>query len=280
MIKLCRGAWYGRRRSRSGTFVNPHLGLASRASTAAPRGSRSFAMTSSTTVSSILKYSWTRKLRIAAICRHGISGRSAVVASGSAFTASPMIPISRRIADTVGVLASQGFSVVMNLGDGGLNVGESVARRSGHNAMACLRADSDTPFFNSSSQATSTGIMSNSSSSKRMPDSRESRLPLAPPAARSSNISTSLPGPAVPRAIDPNSRGLLAPYLFSTSRIASRFSARRARARLLYVLVTLPILRLISDNPRALEDSQTSGVVTILESLDLHSGASGAKMAP
>ena len=37
---------------------------------------------------------------MAPIWRQAISGRLAVTASGSAFTASPMIPISRRIADT------------------------------------------------------------------------------------------------------------------------------------------------------------------------------------
>lgn len=103
--------------------------------------------------------------------------------------------------------------------------------------MAWLRADSDTRSLRSSSLATSTGMLSNSSSSNRMPDSRESRLP-GPSALRSNSRSTSLSGPAVPCAIDPNSRGLLAPYLVSTSRIAPRCSRRRSSARPLYVLVT------------------------------------------
>lgn len=48
----------------------------------------------------------------------------------------------------------------------------------------------------------------------------------------------SLSGPAVPWATDPNSRGLLAPYLASTSPISFLRSRRRSIARLLYVLVT------------------------------------------
>jgi len=39
----------------------------------------------------MLKYSWIGKLRMAPIWRQAISGRLAVTASGSAFTASPMI---------------------------------------------------------------------------------------------------------------------------------------------------------------------------------------------
>lgn len=51
-------------------------------------------------------------------------------------------------------------------------------------------------------------------------------------------MSTSLPGPAVPWATDPKSRGLLAPYLVSTAPMSSLCSRRRSSARLLYVLVT------------------------------------------
>lgn len=51
-------------------------------------------------------------------------------------------------------------------------------------------------------------------------------------------MSTSLPGPAVPWATDPNNRGLLAPYLESTAPISSLCSRRRSSARLLNVLVT------------------------------------------
>ena len=176
-----------------------------------------------------------------------------MTASGRAFTASPMIPISRRIAYTAisECSRSQRRPMGIDLGDRSLNVSQSVSCRSAHNAIACRRADSDTRSLRSSAQTTSTGISSNSSSSNRMPDRRESRLP-EPSAVRSNSRSTSLSGPAVPCAIDPNSRGLLAPYLASTTRIASRCSRRRSSVRLLYMLVTLPILRLVSDDPSGL----------------------------
>ena len=117
--------------------------------------------------------------------------------------------------------------------------------------MACLRADSETGSLRSSSQTTSTRSRSSSSSSSRIPDNRERRLP-GPSAARSNKRSTSLSGPAVPCAIDPNSRGLLAPYLANTLPIASRCSRRRSKVRLLYVLVTLRILRPVRGSPSAL----------------------------
>ncbi len=145
------------------------------------------------------------------------------------------------------MLASQGGPIEIDLGDRGLNVSQPVSCRSAHNAMAWRRADSDTGSLSSSSQTTSTGSLSSSSSSSRMPDNRERRLP-DPSAARSNSRSTSLSGPAVPCAIDPKSRGLLAPYLANTLRIASRCSRRRSNARLLYVLVTFRILRPVGDN--------------------------------
>jgi len=101
-----------------------------------------------------------------------------------------------------------------------------------------------------------------------MPDNRERRLP-DPSAARSNSRSTSLSGPAVPCAIDPKSRGLLAPYLANTLRIASRCSRRRSNVRLLYVLVT-PTLRPVRDNPSALvPDGESAGLRALTAVADL-----------
>ena len=122
-------------------------------------------------------------------------------------------PISRRDAGlrtTRRLPRSPTPAVGIDPGDRRLNVGQPILRRSAHNAMAWFRADCETPSLRRSSHATSTGILSNVSSSNRMPESRDSRLP-DPSAARSSRRSTSLSGPALPCAIDPNNRGLLAP---------------------------------------------------------------------
>jgi len=149
------------------------------------------------------------------------------------------------------MLAFEGWSIGVDPGDRHLDIGQPVLCRSGHNAMAWLRADSETPSLRRSSQATSTGISSNCSNSNRIPDNRDSRLP-DPSGVRSSSRSTSLSGPAVPRAIDPNNRGLLAPYRASTSLISFRCSRSRVNASSLARLVIVRILRTFADNPAAL----------------------------
>lgn len=51
----------------------------------------------------------------------------------------------------VGMLAFQGRPAVVDLGDRCLKVGQAASGGSGHKAMTCPRADSDTPFLSSPS---------------------------------------------------------------------------------------------------------------------------------